>query len=147
MLTHGLRVRVRHGELFYPRQSTLTSVCHSSLIRRVYGTLICDMSLWHYGDGGISEGSTAEGDGSELEHFTALMRGEGGQKSIETGKNEDNSWNERPSQGIIVSTGRACGRKKVHLGNLGYRLKARERSRAVRRRRPAASTGAYAEST
>ncbi len=72
MLTHGLRVRVRHGELFYPRQSTLTSVCHSSLIRRVYGTLICDMSLWHYGDGGISEGSTAEGDGSELERFEIL---------------------------------------------------------------------------
>ena len=42
------------------------------LIRRVYGTLICDMSLWHYGDGGISEGSTAEGDGSELVRFLGM---------------------------------------------------------------------------
>jgi hypothetical protein len=40
------------------------------------------------------------------------MPGEGGRKCIETGENEDDSWSERPSQGIIVSTGRTCGRKK-----------------------------------
>ena len=45
---------------------------------------------------------TQIGDGA----YRCFLRGLfGGQKSIETGENEDDSLNERPSQDTVVSTG------------------------------------------